>query len=116
MIGQEVNSLAQKLLRSARRKRGALQGVNVLNCSHVVPASSATPHLLFLAAVEYGAAGGAEITSTVPQRFKVCPPARIEPLMSMRARSKRTDSCLKKIISYMWSMGANYLRRGNVTN
>jgi hypothetical protein len=56
-----VNSLAQKLLRSARRKRGALQGVNVLNCSHVVPASSATPHLLFLAAVEYGAAGGAEI-------------------------------------------------------
>jgi hypothetical protein len=61
MIGQEVNSPAQKLLRSARRKRGALQGVNVLvNCSHVV-ASSATPHLLFLAAVEYGAAGGAEI-------------------------------------------------------
>src|SRR4029077_1871990 len=59
MIGQEVNSLAQKLLRSARRKRGALQGVNVLNCSHVVPTSSATPHLLFLAAVEYGAAGGA---------------------------------------------------------
>jgi hypothetical protein len=26
-----------------------------------VPASSATPHLLFLTAVEYGAAGGAEI-------------------------------------------------------
>jgi hypothetical protein len=26
MIGQEVNSPAQKLLRSARRKRGALQG------------------------------------------------------------------------------------------
>jgi hypothetical protein len=46
-----VNSLAQKLLRSARRKRGALQGVNVLNCSHVVPVSSATPHLLFLAAI-----------------------------------------------------------------
>jgi hypothetical protein len=38
MIGQEVNSPAQKLLPSARRKRGALQGVNVLvNCSHVVP-------------------------------------------------------------------------------
>jgi hypothetical protein len=37
MIGQEVNSPAQKLLPSARRKRGALQGVNVLvNCSHVV--------------------------------------------------------------------------------
>jgi hypothetical protein len=33
-----VNSPAQKLLPSARRKRGALQGVNVLvNCSHVVP-------------------------------------------------------------------------------
>ena len=62
MIGQEVNSPAQKLLRSAWRKRGARQDVNVLvNCSHVVPASSATPHLLFLAAVEYGAAGGAEI-------------------------------------------------------
>jgi hypothetical protein len=73
MIGQEVNSPAQKLLRSARRKRGALQGVNVLNCSHVVPASSActleTNQLLF-----------------------------------------------EKIISYAWSMGANYLRRGNVTN
>ena len=38
MIGQEVNSPAQKLLPSARRRRGALQGVNVLvNCSHVVP-------------------------------------------------------------------------------
>jgi len=59
MIGQEVNSPAQKLLRSARRKRGALQGVNVINCSHVVPTSSATPHLLFLAAVEYGTAGAA---------------------------------------------------------
>jgi hypothetical protein len=30
MIGQEVNSPAQKLLRSARRKRGALQGVKCL--------------------------------------------------------------------------------------
>jgi hypothetical protein len=30
MITQEVNSPAQKLLRSARRKRGALQGVKCL--------------------------------------------------------------------------------------
>jgi hypothetical protein len=30
MIGQDVNSPAQKLLRSARRKRGALQGVKCL--------------------------------------------------------------------------------------
>jgi hypothetical protein len=30
MIGQKVNSPAQKLLRSARRKRGALQGVKCL--------------------------------------------------------------------------------------
>jgi hypothetical protein len=45
MIGQEVNSPAQKLLRSARRKRGALQGVNVLvNCFHVVPAKRAKAH------------------------------------------------------------------------
>jgi hypothetical protein len=37
MIGQEVNSPAQKLLRSARRKRDTAQGAGVLvSCSHVV--------------------------------------------------------------------------------
>ena len=44
MIGQEVNSPEQKLLPSARRRRGALQGVNVLvNCSHVVPGLNGDP-------------------------------------------------------------------------